>query len=249
MSLPSRQIRTPIIIFFALAFNLVLVVLALAIRGERYEMQIIESPQVEAGAWALEISPEQAQFDRIKPDPDAQRIFSLARGRPPVEGVRIDVPDGRRDWFWDQRSYPLETIPPAANTKALQQARSQIAGQSLAQSWQSLGPSPIKQGSLGISSCTQSGCDTWRADLSGRTKAIVFHPNNDNILYVATATAGIWKSSDGGNSFTPLTDDQPIMATHSLAIDPNNPNTQYRKSRQVNPYFTGNSSFRLPPPG
>ncbi len=24
---------------------------------------------------------------------------------------------------------------------------------------------------------------------------------------------------------------------------------QYRKSRQVNPYFTGNSSFRLPPPG
>jgi len=149
--------------------------------------------------------------------------MSLTRGRMPGTG---DVPDLRKNWFWEQRAYPLDTIPADANGKAMEQveARGMIEAASPGQSWQSLGPDSIDHGLIGLYNCTQVDCDAWRTNVSGRTKAIVFHPQNPNILYVATAVGGIWKSTNGGASYTSITSDQPSHAFHSLAPDPSNPN-------------------------
>ena len=61
----------------------------------------------------------------------------------------------------------------------------------------------------------------------GRTTSIGFHPTDPNIFYVGAAIGGIWKTTDGGQSYIPLGDDLPFMAVSSIVVDANNPNTIY----------------------
>lgn len=61
----------------------------------------------------------------------------------------------------------------------------------------------------------------------GRINAITVDPNNPNIIYVGAPAGGCWKSVDGGNSWSPLTDDLASLGVSGIAIDPNNSNTVY----------------------
>ncbi len=62
---------------------------------------------------------------------------------------------------------------------------------------------------------------------SGRINCIAFHPHNLNIMWAGTPAGGLWKTLDGGNSWTVLTDNLPNIGVASIAIDPNNPDTMY----------------------
>ncbi len=112
-----------------------------------------------------------------------------------------------------------------------------LASQSPEQAWTSIGPAPIQQGLIGIASCGQTDCEVWRTNVSGRAKAIAFHPTNPNIMYVGTATGGIWKSTDGGNTYVPLTDNLPSFSIFSLALDPANPNIIYAGTGEITGYY------------
>lgn len=61
----------------------------------------------------------------------------------------------------------------------------------------------------------------------GRTNAIAFHPTDPNIFYVGAAIGGIWKTSDGGQTYVPLGDELPYLAVSSIVVDQDNPNTIY----------------------
>ncbi len=61
----------------------------------------------------------------------------------------------------------------------------------------------------------------------GRINCIAFHPTDSNIIYVGVAQGGLWKSTNGGLSWIPLTDQLPIIRISDIAIDPNDPNTLY----------------------
>ncbi len=50
---------------------------------------------------------------------------------------------------------------------------------------------------------------------------------NSKVLYVGGSLGGVWKTTNGGNSWTPLTDFQPTLATGAIAVDPSNPNIVY----------------------
>ncbi len=69
--------------------------------------------------------------------------------------------------------------------------------------------------------------NNWKLEgpdnISGRVRAVVFDPSDPNTLYVGTASGGVWKSTDLGRTWIPLTDDQPTMNVSALAIDRNNP--------------------------
>ncbi|HUP60409.1 MAG TPA: hypothetical protein VNA69_08330 [Thermoanaerobaculia bacterium] len=56
------------------------------------------------------------------------------------------------------------------------------------------------------------------ATMSGRVAAIDAVESNPNIVYVGAATGGVWKSVNGGLSFTPIFDDQPVAAIGAVAI-------------------------------
>lgn len=61
----------------------------------------------------------------------------------------------------------------------------------------------------------------------GRTTSIGFHPTDVNTFYVGAAIGGVWKTTDGGQSYVPLGDDLPFMAVSSIVVDKNNPSTIY----------------------
>jgi photosystem II stability/assembly factor-like uncharacterized protein len=63
------------------------------------------------------------------------------------------------------------------------------------------------------------------AFLSGRIADIVFHPENDNIWYVAVGSGGVWKTENAGTTWTPLFDDQSSYSTGCVTLDHQNPST------------------------
>ncbi len=72
---------------------------------------------------------------------------------------------------------------------------------------------------------------TWSplgpGNVGGRTRALVFHPQNANILYAGGVAGGVWKSTDGGASWRALDDLMANLAVTSLALDPSNPQVLY----------------------
>ena len=68
---------------------------------------------------------------------------------------------------------------------------------------------------------------TWRsigpANMGGRMVDIEAVSGNPHIIYLGTASSGIWKSIDGGIKFKPIFDDQPVHAIGDIAIAPSNP--------------------------
>ena len=63
------------------------------------------------------------------------------------------------------------------------------------------------------------------AFLSGRIADIVFHPDNDNVWYVAVGSAGVWKTENSGTTWTPLFDKQKSYSIGCITLDPSNPST------------------------
>jgi len=61
----------------------------------------------------------------------------------------------------------------------------------------------------------------------GRVNVIAFHPSNGNIIYVGTPAGGLWRTTNGGSTWTPLTDGLPRIGVSGIAIQPNNPNVIY----------------------
>ncbi|MES2515001.1 MAG: T9SS type A sorting domain-containing protein [Bacteroidota bacterium] len=61
----------------------------------------------------------------------------------------------------------------------------------------------------------------------GRINCIAFHPTNPNTFFVGVAQGGVWKTTNNGNTWTPLTDNLPITRVSDIAINPTNPNEMY----------------------
>lgn len=62
----------------------------------------------------------------------------------------------------------------------------------------------------------------------GRINCIAFHPTNSSTYFVGVAQGGVWKTTNNGASWIPLTDNLPITRISDIAIDPNDPdNTMY----------------------
>jgi photosystem II stability/assembly factor-like uncharacterized protein len=74
---------------------------------------------------------------------------------------------------------------------------------------------------------------------AGRINCVVFHPTNPNILFVGAACGGLWKSIDGGNTWTSTTDLLPALSISDVCIDPTNPLVMYLATGDKYGYFAG----------
>lgn len=96
--------------------------------------------------------------------------------------------------------------------------------------WTMVGPQPTS--TLG---------NEFFATTSGRISAVAVDPTDANIVYIGAAMGGVWKTTDGGANWTPLTDSQPSLAIGSLAIDPSNHLNVYAGTGEEN--FNGDGYY------
>lgn len=59
---------------------------------------------------------------------------------------------------------------------------------------------------------------------SGRVMSIAVHPANVGIIYVGTASGGLWKTTNGGATWDPIMDREGSYSIGWVTLDPKNPN-------------------------
>lgn len=64
-------------------------------------------------------------------------------------------------------------------------------------------------------------------NVGGRTRALLIHPTDPNLMYAAAVAGGVWKTVNAGASWVPLGDMLPNIAVSSMAIDSKNPSVIY----------------------
>ena len=159
----------------------------------------------------------------------------------PEEGTaktaETEKPEGKpSDWFWNQRAYPHGAIDPASYRLALSQAEAKheesvqrrLSGEKnalLTADWQQAGPTNI----------------------GGRVTDLAVHPTNPDICYAGMATGGVFKTTNGGSTWTPVFDQGDVITVGDLAIDPQQPETIYVGTGEANANsysFFGNGLYR-----
>ncbi|MFN8059065.1 MAG: hypothetical protein U0Q12_07855 [Vicinamibacterales bacterium] len=68
----------------------------------------------------------------------------------------------------------------------------------------------------------------------GRASRAVGVPGDPSTYYVATASGGVWKSSNGGSTWSPIFDDQPISSTGAIVVAPSDTNILYVGAGEAN---------------
>jgi len=94
--------------------------------------------------------------------------------------------------------------------------------------WIELGPSAVPNGQTYGSA---------RVLVTGRLTEIVQHPTNASILYAASARGGVWKTLDGGVTWTPMSDNAESLAIGALAISKVNPQVLYAGTGEGDIYY------------
>jgi photosystem II stability/assembly factor-like uncharacterized protein len=82
-------------------------------------------------------------------------------------------------------------------------------------SWSAFGPTGITRYGRGYNSGF------------GRVNCIAFHPSDANILYLGLPQGGIWRTTNGGTSWSVLTDDLPSVGISGLVVSWANANIIY----------------------
>lgn len=118
----------------------------------------------------------------------------------------------RWEWFMAPRVGADGTrFNPAQVYLESQKYRNQI-GTANAGNWTLIGPSVVPSGGGG----------------AGRLTVVRIHPTDPNTIFVCSADGGLWKSTNGGLSWTSNTDKlASVIGCTDLAIDPNNPDIMY----------------------
>lgn len=97
--------------------------------------------------------------------------------------------------------------------------------------WRLIGPQPL----IGPDGKSYTGTMAH----SGLINAVAVDPRNSNVVYLGAAGGGVWKTTDGGQTWIPLTDDQASLQIGALALDPTNPDILYAGTH-ASDFFLGN---------
>ena len=117
----------------------------------------------------------------------------------------------RWEHFWESRVDPVTgAFPTKQQYERAQRAFDESKPRTDDGNWTNMGPWDSWGGYWGV----------------GRVNHIAFHPDDPNTFWVTTPQGGVWMTQNGGTDWTPLTDDQEVMATTGIAVDPDFSQTQ-----------------------
>ncbi len=113
-----------------------------------------------------------------------------------------DDPYGASRYRFDMIRGKSESIDPLARQRAINYTKENLIVRSLNKtdnisSWSALGP----------------------GNIGGRIRSIIVRPSNSNHILIGAVAGGIWKSTDGGASWTPKIDDGNPLAIGSMVND------------------------------
>ncbi len=137
-----------------------------------------------------------------------------------AQGVRGQAARGLFDA--GRRGVNRGSLPPLARSRAVAAMNAMPALNAAAGTWTFIGPDSITNGE-GLSVTGTCGAPA-RITVTGRITAIAFGAEG---IYLGSASGGVWKSTDGGAHWKPLTDQQVSLAVGALAVVPGPPDTVY----------------------
>jgi len=149
-------------------------------------------------AMSLATCATQSSMQRAQSLEFSQRSDTQWETKPAREAL-----SARWEFFWKQRAYPFNAIPAGARLAAMKQ--SEAGPKNISAVFTEVGPK-------GFTSTIEP---TW-GKMSGRARSLLVNPANSSTLYLGTATGGIWKSTNGGTSWTALTDKLDSLSIGSL---------------------------------
>jgi photosystem II stability/assembly factor-like uncharacterized protein len=162
-----------------------------------------------------------------------------AAGIPSAQDDEADQIRKRDEWFYKQRSSVNGHIPAGARLKAFQHMQrmmlaegklvlrpdgsyAEVAPQSwlsplsaVTNQWISVGPTPTTGG--------------FFSPVTGRITTIAVDPSDStgNTVLIGGAMGGIWRTTDAGQTWTPVGDQNVSLAMGSIAFAPSQPGTIY----------------------
>lgn len=112
-----------------------------------------------------------------------------------------------------------------------------------------LGIAKAKRKSLKLASSDIVFVQRGPANVGGRTRGLIVDPddNTHNSWYAGAATGGIWKTTDGGQTWRCLTDEFPNLSANTLAMSKSNHNIIYVGTGESFPggtYLQGSGIFK-----
>ncbi|GHC62528.1 T9SS type A sorting domain-containing protein [Ulvibacter litoralis] len=127
------------------------------------------------------------------------------------------------EWMYNQRAYPDNFINRDAMQKAVATSKAILENRPSrsALDWELVGP----------------------LNTGGRITDVAISPDNDNHLYVAAATGGIFKTTDKGVNWTPVFDDFAKPSIGDIAIAPSNAQRIYAGTGEANGSATDGAYF------
>jgi hypothetical protein len=117
--------------------------------------------------------------------------------------------------FWNMaRMYPDGKLHSDKLEQALNEWKGTAQDRGPAVAWEAIGPKNI----------------------GGRTLCLAIHPQDTNVLFMGSASGGLWKSTTQGKgveAWERIETGFPVIGVGAIAIDPQNPNNMYIGTGEV----------------
>jgi len=133
----------------------------------------------------------------------AAAIVTRGDGSKPVPAAvpaAAPEPDAE-DWMYLQRANADGTIPDAAVNEAISQAKA------------------MGQASQGSPATDQVWTELGPSNIGGRVRDVAADPTTAGVVYIATGSGGLWKSTDAGATFATAWDSQLPQSMGAVAVD------------------------------
>ena len=127
-------------------------------------------------------------------------------------------PNRKGPYFWETGKWTAAYGQYVDSVAAHEAGRAPVTGLPAGSTWVNLGPTHADFLNNGV---------TLNVTDSGRLTSIVVDPAHPATIYVTAASGGIWKSTNGGSSWSAIGDSLPSLSIGTLEMDPTNSQTLY----------------------